>query len=333
VSLDTITPSGSHLRTLAHCRTTSCFIGDYVWSHDGKKLAFLQGTLGRTVGNVHHTDLSVFVVNANGTGEQRLAGCGTYAGCSGLDWSPDDTHLVMARSQDAGHTNLFDLTVKTHGLRQLTHCGTKGVGLCEERSPQWSPDGSRIAFDRTVDTASRQEGGVYVVRVDGSGLKKLTNNIWTDASPSWSPDGRQIAFGEIWLYVMNADGSHRRKLRQIPKARGFNVAWDPSGAWILYTGSPYGVPGGSQTHTWLIRPNGTGRRLLYPLSGEGILTCSALAGYGGEPCVSPAKITWSPDGQNIAFSAAGLFIMHADGTHIQRILPRTVGTPAWQPVP
>ena len=58
---------------------------------------------------------------------------------------------------------------------------------------------------------------IYVMNVDGSGLKRLTNNSSIDGLPAWSPNGRSIAFvsdqGGAWgLWVMNADGSGRRKL-------------------------------------------------------------------------------------------------------------------------
>jgi len=73
--------------------------------------------------------------------------------------------------------------------------------------------GQRIAF------MSARDGNweVYAVNLDGSGLKRLTDNAAQDGLPTWSPDGRSIAFvsnrGGSWaIWVMNADGSNQRRL-------------------------------------------------------------------------------------------------------------------------
>ena len=99
-------------------------------------------------------------------------------------------------------------------LRQLT------FNAVEDSSPNWSPDGSRIALQVA-------EGGVdheiYVMNADGSQRTRLTNDPRHDIGPSWSPDGRMIAFtrsiapgepGDVW--VMNADGTGQRPLTDTP---------------------------------------------------------------------------------------------------------------------
>ncbi len=56
--------------------------------------------------------------------------------------------------------------------------------------PTFSPDGRQIAFVGTQGSRS----DLYIVGVDGTGLRRLTNDVTGDAQPSWSPDGRFIAF-------------------------------------------------------------------------------------------------------------------------------------------
>ena len=66
--------------------------------------------------------------------------------------------------------------------------------IADARAPQWSPDGSRIAFMRDTDDGHVITGSdIYLVRADGSGLTRLTaTEDLMEMYPQWSPDGRQI---------------------------------------------------------------------------------------------------------------------------------------------
>ncbi len=57
-------------------------------------------------------------------------------------------------------------------------------------APAWSPDGSRIAFDRCCGGGGAD---IWVVNVDGSGEIDLTTGPDDETDPSWSPDGTRIA--------------------------------------------------------------------------------------------------------------------------------------------
>ena len=59
--------------------------------------------------------------------------------------------------------------------------------------PQFSPDGTRVAFLQTADAAGRDPVDVYVVRADGSGLQRITPRHPPDWQwLGWTPDGRQL---------------------------------------------------------------------------------------------------------------------------------------------
>jgi hypothetical protein len=69
--------------------------------------------------------------------------------------------------------------------------------------------------------ARRYGEEVYVARADGRGMRRITTS--GGRAPVWSPDGTQIAFERRpFIYVMNADGSHVRRL-----VRGRDPAWQP----------------------------------------------------------------------------------------------------------
>ena len=53
-----------------------------------------------------------------------------------------------------------------------------------------SPDGLWVVF------ASDRDGNreIYVIRIDGTSLRRLTNHPAMDINPEWSPDGTRIAF-------------------------------------------------------------------------------------------------------------------------------------------
>lgn len=65
---------------------------------------------------------------------------------------------------------------------------TPGIGAISD--PAWSPDGSEIAF-------AGQVGGItdlYIVDVNGGGMRQVTDDKNTQLQPSYSPDGRTIVF-------------------------------------------------------------------------------------------------------------------------------------------
>ena len=78
---------------------------------------------------------------------------------------------------------------------------------------------------RTVIAFSSRRAGnmdIWRMRLDGSGIRRLTTDPAGDRHPSWSPDGRRLAFmsmragGNPDIYVMRADGSRVRRLTDAP---------------------------------------------------------------------------------------------------------------------
>ena len=88
-----------------------------------------------------------------------------------------------------------------------------------DRSPVFSPDGTKIAFQYR----SHDHSEIFLINPDGGGRTQLTKSpvlaemVQNSVSPTWSPDGSQIAFltdrtGKWEIWVMNADGSDQRPM-------------------------------------------------------------------------------------------------------------------------
>jgi len=103
---------------------------------------------------------------------------------------------------------------------------TKGVGT--NYIPVFSPDGTRIAF------MSGRDGNpeIYVMNVDGSNLRRLTNHPAGDGTPTWSPNSQQIAFvsdrtGTPQIYLMGGDGSNVRRIT-MSESWADQPTWSPA---------------------------------------------------------------------------------------------------------
>jgi TolB protein len=106
-------------------------------------------------------------------------------------------------------------------------------------APRFSPDGTRLVFTREVDDAS-EDGALYVVKLDGSGLRKITPGDLFPGDADWSPDGTEIVFeakdpqtpfGGVW--IVGSDGSGLRSVTE-PVSGGFaDPVWSPDGSLIL----------------------------------------------------------------------------------------------------
>jgi Tol biopolymer transport system component len=162
------------------------------WSPDGSQIAFPS----RRDGN-----FEIYLINVDGTGLQRLTNTPGHEDFPA--WSPDGEELVFSRSEVGDGTYLINSDGSNE--RQLLDYWVF--------EPAWSPDGTRIAF------GSDHEGfrGIYVIDVDGSNLRRLSNNHTGENCPAWSPDGTKIVFaswrnGNGQVFVMDADGSNQRKI-------------------------------------------------------------------------------------------------------------------------
>lgn len=319
-----IDPDGSNRRLLSPCGPRLCFLRTFSWSPDGRRLAFLRGPIG---GLALPTDLTLHLIDADGSDEKRLDGCGKprwpscgdYVG-SQISWAPEGARLVVPRGR-----SLYVFDVDRGSFTRLTACGPRP---CVDWHPAWAPNGRRIVFVRyrTPFTES-----LWTVRPDGSGLTRLTRKLPGSAgNPAWSPDSRRIAFDvgdnlEARIYVMQDDGSNQRVLRMGAGDTGPSVpAWSPNGRRIVYLTTP-GLTGRYRAAIWVMNASGTGRRLLYR-------SACCIESWG--------RPTWSPDGKSVVFGVglssdparSGIYTIRADGRSLRRLADAPTEA-AWQPIP
>jgi Tol biopolymer transport system component len=102
-------------------------------------------------------------------------------------FSPNGRRLVFSRT-DAAFT--WDICIAELDGRDQ-NCLTRGPA--SDTEPSWSPDGRSIVFASDREDPKVGLRSLYVVNIDGSGLRRLTNGF-DDGAPAFSPDGTEVAF-------------------------------------------------------------------------------------------------------------------------------------------
>jgi Tol biopolymer transport system component len=107
--------------------------------------------------------------------------------------SPDGRWIAFAgqlnrgQSYDQSHNSIWLLNLNSGVEHSLEP--TPGEG----RTPSWSPDGKRLAFESNRGSLLGLYA-VFIVNRDGTGLRQITDYKLNANHPVWSPDGRKLAF-------------------------------------------------------------------------------------------------------------------------------------------
>ena len=194
------------------------------------------------------------------------------------------------------------------------------VGGAASRTTDSSRAGT-IAFIR-LGAGPGFGGRLFVIRVDGRGLRGLTPPTAKVVSYAWSPDGSLIAYidqrASLWL--VRPDGSGRRLRLPASQLGSVGLSWSPDGEEIAIVS-----PGPSPSS----RGVGCGDLALY------------IVAIGGGPPkrVSPPRrgigcgVAWSPTGGAIAYGDGGedLGVISRNGGRPRLLLTSGVGAPQWSP--
>jgi TolB protein len=180
--------------------------------------------------------------------------------------------------------------------------------------PSWSPDGLRLLYvANNKPSVVNVVQAVFVMNLDGTEARQLTDNMCNSGSPSWSPNGDYIAFvkqddnknckGIAGIYLMRSDGTD---LRQLTKY-GYRPTWSPDGKKIAFT---------------LMDVN------LYTMDADGLnqVKLTDVVAYS-------SLVSWSPDSKLISFNCRGfndasICVINSDGTNLKQLTSKSV-SPSW----
>jgi TolB protein len=238
----TVSPDGTRLRQVTH----GLQAGQHglSWSPDGRRLLY---TLARSDG----TDRIVKSL-ADGSSAVVVSPACTGVCLSDDDptYSPDGKKIAFERAfgpvvnEHAARVAIFTMNADGSHLTQLTQKSTPTSA--EDSQPQWSPDGTKIAFVRSNTTAKpKQKGAIETMNADGSNIRRITPFRIDATDPRWSPNGKRLLFSTYAhpvqfksanLVLTSSDGKHRVALTHYRGGtlQAFADAWSPGGAQVLF---------------------------------------------------------------------------------------------------
>ena len=219
-----------------------------------------------------------------------------------------------------GNSDIY--LIDTQGqIRRRIATGLGNVG----RHLTWAPDQRFFAYASFMDGGNKE---IYVMDIRTKLSHSLTRHPSRDSRPAWSPDGRWIAFisnraGNSDIYRMDVNG--KQLMRLTNQGDSGRPAWSPDSQWIAFD-SHIGVDHGAGL---------LGRHFISVMTADGRKLRNLI-----ENVSLWGKCTWSPDGKQIAFTAAtpigiDIFVIELTGKNLRNLtqldVPAIADSPAWSP--
>ena len=255
---------------------------DPVWAPDGSSIVFTSDRAGSA---------DLYRVKPDGSGLERLTTDPAYDDQAAF--SPDAKQLVFVSTRRGGKPFLWTLDLSTRSAKALTS------GLGGDFRPSWSPDGKWITFSSVRDNPMPFSHGrwerlqipdIYIIRPDGSELKKITAGGNFCGSPKWRGDSRHLvgycmtAEQTLANRLANPDPGNDTRLVSIDATTGASTDL-AAGPGVKMNPSP--LPGNDVGY---VRKDKTD-------PGGGIYYVSGKQGPRGDIRTA----SWSPDGKHVVF--------------------------------
>lgn len=189
-------------------------------------------------GSRNGSSFEIFTINIDGTDLKQL----TFNNCTndGPKYTPDGKYIIFSSDMNGKgvprNRDIYIMDAHTgQNLRRITY------GMDNRFSRSISPDGKEIVFSSTKNNV----GNLYIVAIDGKGLKRITNSAGYGAgfeplpgwpvfngaiTPVWSPDGKKIAYadnskGNYMIYELDLCKRTTKELTR--KHEDLSIGWQP----------------------------------------------------------------------------------------------------------
>lgn len=204
----------------------------------------------------------IYVVAADGSGA-RLVVAGTTLG---FDWAPDSRRMAYSHNQELWVANADGTNKNKIVAKRADFIVCCGVG--------WNPKAELIAF---IGSTGGPEESLWLVKPDGSELRKIADRPASGTPLAWSHDGTRLAFTRTGVEVYDVATATLKTLYGQPASP--MVSWSPDDSRLAFMGGNHG------SMYDIINADGTGRR---SIAGTDKVT---------------AFLQWAPTGDQILFSS------------------------------
>jgi Tol biopolymer transport system component len=278
------------------------FYSDVSWLPDGKYVSFtmISGTGPKDF------QADIYTIKIDGSDLKKLTS--EEKNEFGSSWSKDGKRFLFSAGIRGAMENSELYFAKRDGSEVIPVSKTAGG----HSAPSLSPDGKKILFISARESYDRKKPQIYLMNVDGTGIKRLT----TDSAvayfdPRWSPDSKRIVYyaekgdnkDQIW--TMKTDGTDQTLLTN-NVGHNFFPSWTPNGKKIVFTSKRET----EESSFYLVDPDGKNLTQI--------------------PYIKGSMIRFSPDGKKIAFIAgkppqpgtppeSSIYLANTDGTGVTKL--------------